>query len=66
MITHHLALLLVSITQVSGIDLDIRTNNQDLLDDQMSLLMMGKSDVISEEPQVSERFIRSFYRYIVS
>lgn len=49
------------LTAVSGLDFDVKLNNEVLLEDQMPLVMLGDNRV-SDEEVFAERYRRSFYR----
>ena len=53
--------LLALLTQVSGLDLDIKLNPEVLLDDQIPLVMLADNRVTDQEV-FAERYRRSFYR----
>lgn len=49
------------LTLVSSFDIDVRLNNEVLLEDQMPLVMVGEDHARKEEV-FAERYRRSFYR----
>ena len=53
--------VLALLSQVSGFDIDVKLNNEVLLEDQMPLVILGENHA-SKEEVFAERYRRSFYR----